>query len=309
MRKPIQTKLAKDDPARADFPKGVKYTGAVEFRGAQRWVPGAYSTAAKWEKAARQAMEDLRREYYDARAAEAVPAPAPTVSEFTGLRVDARSGRVVPLDGLALDEMWPWTHARGGSLRKESSKRRYSEALRGFVRDHGCRTLDSFTRVEAKQWQRAHAQHQREAVRRLFGDALDDEVIRGPNPFRGAGAKKRRKHDPDFEIVDDAFVERLLAAALQSRADHYGRTLHAIVLLEATSGMRPSEIFGTSHHDVHVADGYIDVRWQIDDRGVRVPVKNELRRKVPLTPRMVAAYPMLLASRRPGRSRRPEVGT
>src|SRR5688572_16835916 len=57
----------------------------------------------------------------------------PTVAEFAGVQV-TENGRVIPRDGLVQEETWPWTHTREGKLRKESAKRRYAEALRGFVR-------------------------------------------------------------------------------------------------------------------------------------------------------------------------------
>ena len=293
MRKPKLTRVRKS----ARFPDGRKYAGAVAYRGVQRWVPGAYPTATAWREAAKVVQAELERELDTKRAARlpGVVPMVPSVAVFAGVQL-AEGGRVIPREGLRQEQTWPWTHTRNGKLRKESSKRRYSEAVRGFVRDYGERRMDSFHRVEAQQIAADMGQHEREAVRRLFADAIDtgyrigDGIQDGANPFRGAGAKKKRKDDPDFRITIVAELDLLLQAALDSRSDEYSKTLHAIVLLESQSAMRPGEILGTWREDVHVEEGYIDVRWQLDDRGARTPVKNELRRRVPMSPRMIRAY-------------------
>jgi len=285
MRKPRMTRVKKSP----EFPDGRKYTGSVEYRGVSRWVKGAYPSSTAWKEAAEKVVDEIRTELSEQRlGGPAGPVKVPTVGEFTGLTV--RDGRVVPREGKDITATWPWTHTREGKLGKESSKRRYSEALRRFIRLHENAPMNRFSRTAAKAWQQDAGQHEREAVRRLFSDALDDEVITGANPFRGAGSKKKRKDDPDFEVASDELFERFLSCALGSRSDDYAHVLHAMVLLEGQSGMRPSEIFGQHHDDVHAEEGYIDVFWQIDDRGARVPVKNELRRKVPMSPRMVRSY-------------------
>jgi hypothetical protein len=281
MKDPIKVKARKS----SRYPKSVKFKGGVEYRGVQRWV-GTFPTAADWRRVARKVEADLIREVESGRVETA---RVPTVGEYAGVTVDSTTDQVIPRQGVT--KIWPWTHQR--NVRKESTFRRGAEGLRPFIRLYEDRPLDSFTRVEARAYFDSCSQGTRESVRRFFGDAIDDDLIPGRNPFAGLGyAKHKRKDRNDFEIITDEQFEAFRDAALRYRDDGYGLIARAIITLEGTTGCRPGEIFGTEHRHLFMAQGYIDLQQQIDDRGAITAVKNELRRPVPIAP---ALHDALLA--------------
>jgi integrase len=279
MRKPKRTKVKKS----ARFPEGRKYTGSIRWRGRQVWVPGAFPTEADFNLAAAKLITQL--EDQDPTSAEAQRVL--TVGEFAGLTYDKERGLVVPRPGVTAT--WPWTHPR--QVTKESSFENGLANIRPFIRDHEHRPVDSFRRKEARNIADGYPDYVLNGIRRLFGDMIEDEVIEGANPFSRLGRKiQRRIERPDFEIVTREFVELLVDCALRSRPDDYGLNLKAIVLCQASTAMRPGEIFGTQHHYVNLDEQQIEVRWQFDARGRLVPVKNSLVRFAPMSPELIAAY-------------------
>jgi len=280
MREPRKRKVAKS----RKYPRGEKYEGAVQHQGRQRWV-GTFPTRRQWMTKARAVLDELSEE--DDRQPPATARTGATVGEFARVRVIG--DRVLPLEGLGPRDIWPWTHPR--RIKKESSFRAGAEALRPFIRKYGHRRFDSFTRAEARQIAATFSSQTRAAVRRLFGDALDDEVISGRNVFGGLGyPSPARRNDPDFRIITDEEFDRLCTCALESRAGDYCYTLQAMTLFEGMTGVRPGEIFAVEHASIDLDEERIFLRFQISDRGELVPLKNELKRLVPLFPEIRDAY-------------------
>ncbi len=278
MRRPRRVKCARSDR----FPRGEKFVGAVEHRGAQRWV-GTFATQREWSARAVAILNELREAGPGAWGA--MPRPV-TIGEFAGVTV--AGGRVVPREGVS--EIWPWTHLR--NIRKESSAQRTAEALRPFVRRFEDRELVSFTRVEARGLAAEFGAHTCQALRRLFEDAIDDEALDGRNPFAKLGRRTTsRLDDPDFAVISEEQYQRFAEAAIQSHDDDYGAVLRIPVVLTGRWAMRPSEVFAVEHRDVlRTGGGYmLNVRQQVDWRGVITPVKNELKRRIPLHDEAVQA--------------------
>lgn len=277
MRRPRKLKCAKSQ----NFPRGHKYVGSVEYRSAQRWV-GTFATQGEWLERAVEVEAQLRSEH--ARTGGNGRPPIPTVAEFAGVTVE-QSGCVVPRQDR--EQIWPWTHLRG--ITKEASARALSGDIRAFVRSHGGRAVDSFRRAEAREIAQHMTNGHKRAVRRLFGDILDDELIE-TNPFRGLGVKQVSRLDSgDFRLITDAEFERLLAAAEASRTDLFALTIKAVILVQGTIGVRPGEIFGMQRSRRCPQEGYIQLLHQVDDRGELTLLKSNLQRAVPETPQITAA--------------------
>jgi integrase len=275
MRKPQKAKCSKSKR----YPNGVKFYGSVEYRGRQKWV-GTFATRDEWNEAANLKEAALRREWGGPQTGASIP----TVAEFVGVRV-VETGRVEPRP--EVKAIWPWTHRRG--ITKESSARTLSENIRPFVRAHGERRLVSFGRREARAIADGLTEGQKAAVRRLFADAMDDEIVES-NPFTRLGIKQAsRLEADDFEVISEAQLERFQQAALESRTDDYALTIHAAVRLESAVGIRPSEIFGLEWELLDRRKRCIKLRFQIDDRGEPVLLKSGEARMVPLRDEEIAA--------------------
>jgi integrase len=275
MRKATKIKCRKS----SRYPRGEKYAGAVEYRGHQKWV-GTFPSLTAWKDAARIAEKAMMAEVDGGRESH-----TPTVGQFAGLTT-TDAGRVVRLGDVA--ENWPWTHRRG--ICKDSTARRYEEALRPFIRRYEHRVIDSFSRQEARVIAASVGTHTSQALRRFFADALDDELITGRNPFGGLGRRTtRRLDDPAFEVATDELFDQFKAAALKSRTDAYRYVQHAIVLLEGTTAMRPSEIFAVEWDRLLMEERTISLVQQVDDRGHLTLPKNGRSRQVPLSDEVVAA--------------------
>jgi integrase len=273
MRQPRKARC----PKSAKFPKAVKYFGPVEYRGRQKWV-GTFATRDQWQKKAEQKMVELRD------AVGVGPKVAvPSVAEFLGVVVEGE--RIRPRDPQV--EIWPWTHLR--DITKNSSARVLAENIRCFARRYSDRPVNSFSRPEAREIAAGYRNGQKAAVRRLFADIVDDGYLES-NPFRGLSVKQvSRLQREGFRLITEKEFDTLMRAAEASRVDDYGLTLRAMVLLEGTTGMRPSELFAMERTSLNREQGYFEIWQQVDDRGELVLVKNSWRRLVPATEEVIAA--------------------
>jgi integrase len=278
VREPRQVRC----PKSARYPRGVKWSGSVEHRGRQRWV-GTFATRGEWMAEALRVEAELRAE---AERGGSGRRRVPTVREFLAVSEDG-----LPLPGA---RAWPWSHPR--ETTKESTRRTYQENIRRFAQEHGDRRLDSFDRVEARRITASLSSGQKAAVRRMFGDAEDDGLV-DVSRFRRLSVKQpSRLQRGDFRIVTDAEFAALQRAALRSRTDRLGELLRAMIALEGTLGIRPSEIFGIERQRIDYARGEIELHTQIDEYGAPAMLKGSERRIVPLPDeiaRMLKALPEL----------------
>jgi integrase len=253
-----------------------KWVGHVEYKGRQKWV-GTHPSLEAYRGAAERCLAELRAEV-DEPASRQVP----SVLEF--------AGAVIHEDG-RITMVWPEDErAHKDSGRKASSIRRMREGLRSFLREHGERPLDSFSRDEALRWALAHGLHEQQAVRQLFNHALDRELIER-NHFSRLGASKRRRRvdRPDFQIITDEQYERLRRCARQSRADDYGLILEGAILAVGEAAMRPGEIFGLMRSEIDFREEVIHVRRQVDlDTGQITTPKDGDSRAVVMSPTLRA---------------------
>jgi hypothetical protein len=91
------------------YPRGKQWSGAIEFRGKQKWV-GTFASRREWDDAADIVKGELRAAVELERGGgQAPPAVIPTVAEFAGVEVLA-GGKVVRRPGV--ERSWPETHLR-----------------------------------------------------------------------------------------------------------------------------------------------------------------------------------------------------
>lgn len=253
-----------------------KWVGHVAYKGRQKWV-GTHPSLEEYRAAEQRCLAELRDEVDHPGQQE-----APTVIKFA----DA----VIHEDG-RITMSWPdGQRAQKDTGRRGSSVRRLREGLRPFIREHGQRRLDSFTRDEAITWTLSKGANTQQAVRQFFNHALDRELI-GRNHFArlGASKRKRRVDKPDFEIITDEQYRRLRQSARASRADEFGLIIEGAILAVGEAAMRPGELFALHHSDLDFDKNMIHVRRQLDlDTGEITWPKDDDRRRVVMSPTLRA---------------------
>jgi integrase len=253
-----------------------KWVGHVAHKGRQKWV-GTHPSLEEYRAAEQRCLAELRDEV-DRPGQQKVL----TVIEFA----DA----VIHEDG-RITMNWPdGQRAQKDTGRRGSSVRRLREGLRPFIREHGQRRLDSFTRDEAITWTLPKGANTQQAVRQFFNHALDRELI-GRNHFArlGASKRKRRVDKPDFEIITDQQYQRLRQSARASRTDEFGLIIEGAILAVGEAAMRPGELFALHHSDLEFSQNMIHVRRQLDlDTGEITWPKDDDRRRVVMSPALRA---------------------
>jgi integrase len=253
-----------------------KWAGHVEYKGHQKWV-GTHASIKEYREAEKRCLAELREEVDHPGRRE-----VPTAIEF--------AGAVIHEDG-RITMTWPeGQRAQKDTGRRDSSIRRMREGLRPFIREHGRRRLDSFTRDEAITWTLPKGANTQQAVRQFFNHALDRELIDRNHFTRlGASKRKRRVDKPDFEIIDDHQYQRLRQSARASRADEYGLIIEGAILAVGEAALRPGELFALHYTDLDFNQNMIQVRRQLDlDSGQITWPKDDDRRHVVMSPSLCA---------------------
>jgi integrase len=258
-----------------------KWVGHVKYKGRQKWV-GTHASLGEYREAEQRCLAELRDEVDHPGQRE-----VPTVIEFADAVIH-ESGRITMT--------WPeGQRAQKDTGRRASSLRRMQEGLRPFIREHGQRRLDSFTRDEAITWTLSKGANTQQAVRQFFNHALDRELIDRNHFTRlGASKRKRRVDKPDFEIITDQQYQRLRQSACASRADDYGLIIEGAILAVGEEAMRPGELFALHYPDLDFRENLIRIRRQLDlDTGEITWPKDDDQRCVVMSPAFRAHVPTM----------------
>jgi hypothetical protein len=123
----------------------------------------------------------------------------------------ATGGRDETIGSFAL--RWPDDYRRGkaGRLRSEATVIHNRERIRRFGRDHGLRTLRSFTRLQARAWANAHPSTV-PALRAMFADAVEDRLA-DENPFARLGLAEGRGREDIVVLTREELHELACGAA------------------------------------------------------------------------------------------------
>jgi integrase len=249
-----------------------KWAGHAEYKGRKKWV-GTFDSKEEYREARQRCLAELREEVENPGKQK-----VPTVLEFAGATIH-EDGRITMT--------WPdGQRCQKEKGRKPSSVARLRDGLRQFVREHGDRPLDSFTRSEALTWVRPRGANIQQAVRQFFNHAVEHEHTPTNHFSRvGASKRKRRVDRHDFEIISDKQYARLRQCARASRTDEYGLVVEGAILAVGEAAIRPGEAFALHRDEVDYTENLVHVRFQIDSTtGKRVSPKDDDGRWVVMSP-------------------------
>ena len=156
---------------------------------------------------------------------------------------------------------WPddFRRGKGGRLRSDATVEHNRERVRRFGREHGERTLRSFSRTEARRWANAHPSTV-PALRAMFSDAVEDKLA-DENPFARLGLAAGRGRE-DIIVLTREEVHELARIARVHHGGAFGEEVAALILWAAYTCMRPGEIFAARYS---LLDGDVyDLRRQFN---------------------------------------------
>jgi integrase len=162
------------------------------------------------------------------------------------------------------------------SDRRRRSKMTVADFARDWPESHP--SENRITPTEARTYANAHRSHLG-GLRAMFGDALDDELVRS-NPFAKLrlGQGKGRK---DLIVPSREQLEEIADTALRMHGD-YGPMFRAVILFAAYEGTRPGEQFALRWSDIDFSRGEVRVERQFHKGRTTLP-KNGKPRLIALT--------------------------
>jgi integrase len=225
--------------------RGKRWTANAYIGNGQYEWCGTFDTRAEAREAEREALSDRRRR------------SKMTVADF------ARD--------------WPESHPSENRA-KDSTLDAYRRVSDAFAAEYGSWRLDRITPTEARTYANAHRSHLG-GLRAMFGDALDDELVRS-NPFAKLrlGQGKGRK---DLIVPSREQLEEIADTALRMHGD-YGPMFRAVILFAAYEGTRPGEQFALRWSDIDFSRGEVRVERQFHKGRTTLP-KNGKPRLIALT--------------------------
>lgn len=221
--------------------RGNGYGVRIYRAGKQEWV-GTYAKRGEARKAEREAFNKLR------------PSQDETGGEFA--------------------KRW----LRDFRRPKASTNRTNAYAIKPFVADFENTKMADISRRRAREWALAHPRNV-PAVRAMFNDALDEEVVVA-NPFAKLGLEQGRGRK-DLDPISEEALNELADTALRVFGS-YGPTFRACIIFAAYVGLRPAELFRLKRSDI-VGDE-VRIRRSLGSTGEVTLPKNGLARTVILPP-------------------------
>lgn len=235
-------------------PRGDSYGVRVYRNGAQQWIGTFRFRDFGGKREALKAAKDA-----EAKALKQSARKAPTVSAY--------------LEGY-LDDY--------AAQKKDSSYVTARASLKAFERDHGRLLLtdDGLDSIDAERWARGHRSAVPALVTFLNHAVARREIPLTHNPFKGLSHKSRGRKDK--VPLSEAEVSKLASVA-QSYHRAYGKTMRALVLFAAHTGIRPGELFALEWSDVDFDRRRVKVLRRVYKGRVGLPKNNKIR-EVVLTP-------------------------
>lgn len=122
------------------------------------------------------------------------------------------------------------------------------QQLKDFIEVYGSVSMDSITRLQAKDYVVKHPSRLRE-VSAMFNAAVADDVI-SVNPFAKLKVPQR-KGSKDVVVPTLEEVKALGEAAIACHTGSWGYTFRAMILFAAWTGLRPGEAAGAKWEHLH----------------------------------------------------------
>jgi integrase len=205
------------------------------------WV-GRFATAKERNEAKAQALVDLKNKGDE-------EAAVPTVAEYSKTYL-----------------------AEYQKKNKDSSYDTARSQINWVVEKFGTRPIDSITRAEAKGWAMKQPPSRLPQIVAMFNQAKEDELIER-NPFRGLSQKSKGRANE--APPTDAELGRLADAC--AVVGEFGRTLRAMLLFAAYTGLRPSELYALEWGDIDFKNNRIKVQRRLYRGKTALPKSNKVR--------------------------------
>jgi len=196
-------------------------------------------------------------------------------------RAASRRRGVGRLTCRAFSELWLTNYARAAG----ATRRTYRYGVAAFVREFGHVRLSEFDRLTARSWALRAPQSNVRIVRAMFGDAIDDGLHPGPNPFANLRLEQSRGRKDLIALTEVELVE-LGQKALDVHGE-FGPTFQAMIVFAAYVGLRPGELYALERSDVGRDE--VTIRQNLDGTGTIKAPKNGRERIVILPPPARAA--------------------
>ena len=125
---------------------------------------------------------------------------------------------------------------------RASTNQHNAQQVKQFVDEHGSLRLDQVTRDLARSWSQAHLS-QMPALRAMFNDALDAELVVG-NPFARLGfTRSRGRRDLKSEWLTPADIDLLVDTATRVHVGLKADLMSSMIRFAAYTGVRPGELW------------------------------------------------------------------
>src|SRR4051794_32794069 len=161
-----------------------------------------------------------------------------------------------------------------------ASRRTYRYALRAFKEDFARIRLRDLDKPTARSWALRVPQSNVRVARAMLGDAINDGLHPGPNPFSNLRLEQSRGRK-DLTALTEAELFELGDCSLECHGV-FGPTFRAMVLFAGYVGLRPGELFALERSDVGPDE--VTIRQSLDGtRQIKTP-KNGKPRVVTVPP-------------------------
>src|SRR4051794_13804124 len=166
-----------------------------------------------------------------------------------------------------------------------ASRRTYRYALRAFKEDFARIRLRDLDKPTARSWALRVPQSNVRVARAMLGDAINDGLHPGPNPFSNLRLEQSRGRK-DLTALTESELQALAETTLAVHGE-FGPAFRAMIVFAAYVGLRPGELFALERTDVRQDE--VTIRQNLDGTGQLKLPKNGKQRVVILPPPARAA--------------------
>lgn len=158
----------------------------------------------------------------------------------------------------------------------ETSNKQYACTVRHWGEENAGISLDAYSREKARDYGLRYPSRVK-PLRAMFNDGIRDRLMTGPNPFSALRISKPRK-ERYFPSTEE--VQALIRAAEEP--------LRGRIRFSAYTGLRLGEMLAVRRCDLDIGKRgrvkRVQVQWQINSVGQRVPPKGKVKDRLALMP-------------------------
>jgi integrase len=173
-------------------------------------------------------------------------------------------------------DRWLAEHPRGAA----ATRRTYGYAVKGFKEHFGKKRLAELDRLTARAWALREPQSNVRAARAMLGDAINDGLHPGPNPFANLRLEQPRGRK-DLTALTESELDELAGCSLDVLGE-FGPVFRSMVIFAGYVGLRPGELFALRRSDIRGDE--VTIAQNLDGTGQLKAPKNGHERIVILPP-------------------------